>query len=294
MVSRDEVTVVLPVLNEEKAIGSVIDELRDAGFEKILVVDGYSTDSTVKIALARGVKVVSQHGSGKGGAVKTGIELVETPYLVVMDGDHTYDPKDIVKLLTHAENYDLVIGARINRENIPLLHRLGNWIICLVFGVLMGKPLSDVCSGMYLLKTSAARTLQLESRGFNVEVEIAGQCHGNGTVTEVPVTYRKRVGKGKLSTWTTGLLILRSILTLSWTYNPVFMLSSIASLLAVPGAVLLLWELALRYAYGSGAWSEGRVWLGLFLLVTGLNAFTLAVLSLLLRRIERRIISHMM
>jgi glycosyltransferase involved in cell wall biosynthesis len=282
MVSRNEVTVVLPVLNEEAAIASVLDELENAGFENVLVVDGNSTDSTVNIALAKGVKVVPQRGSGKGGAVKTGIELAETPYLVVMDGDHTYDPKDIDRLLLYGDKYDLVKGARTSRGNIPLLHRLGNRIISLTFNIMIGKSVTDVCSGMYLLKTAAARSLQLDSRGFDIDAEVAARCQITGSVTEVPITYRKRIGKSKLSTWMEGLRILRRIVASSWACNLV-LLASIESLVAVSGAVLLLWDLALHYMYGSAVWSEGKVWLGLFLLVVGLSG-----LILTLRRLGRR------
>jgi dolichol-phosphate mannosyltransferase len=290
-VGRDQVTIVIPTLNEEEAIGPVIDELKEEGFENILVVDGYSTDSTVDIVKSKGVKVVPQLGVGKSGAIKTAIDLVETPYMVVMDGDDTYDPKDVEKLLYYAEKYDLIIGFRRNRKNIPKLHRIGNKIINFVFNFFMGQSLSDVCSGMYLLKTKMARNLEFKSRGFDVEVEIAAQCCSNGKVTEVPINYRKRIGKKKLKTWQAGLRILWAILYLARAYNPTFILAFIASFLTIPGVVILVWELTLRYLYGAQAWSEGRAWLGLFLLIVGLHGFTLATVSLILRRIEAKIAS---
>ena len=79
---NDLVTVVVPTLNETEAIGKVIDEIRECGFKKILVVDGYSTDDTVKIAKEKGVKVVFQYGEGKAGAIRTAIDLVDTPYML--------------------------------------------------------------------------------------------------------------------------------------------------------------------------------------------------------------------
>jgi dolichol-phosphate hexosyltransferase len=62
----------------------------------------------------------------------------------------------------------------------------------------MGTNLSDVLTGMYMLKTDAARNLHFHTGGFNVEVEIASQLAQDGSVTEVPIRYRERIGKQKL------------------------------------------------------------------------------------------------
>jgi len=70
-VVRDDVTVVLPTLNEEEAIGQVIQELKQAGYRNILVVDGYSTDGTAKVAESNGAYVVFQHNGGVGRYVET-------------------------------------------------------------------------------------------------------------------------------------------------------------------------------------------------------------------------------
>ena len=70
-VRKDDVTIVVPVLNEEKAIGMVLDELINNEYPNILVVDGYSKDNTVQIAENKGVYVVQQHSLGKTGAIKT-------------------------------------------------------------------------------------------------------------------------------------------------------------------------------------------------------------------------------
>ncbi|HSV49901.1 MAG TPA: glycosyltransferase [Candidatus Acidoferrales bacterium] len=95
-ISKDQLTIVIPVKDEELAISSVIDELLLEGFDNILVVDGYSKDKTLQILKEKkSVRVISQHGKGKTGAVKTAIENVTTPYLLVIDGDYTYQAKDI-------------------------------------------------------------------------------------------------------------------------------------------------------------------------------------------------------
>jgi dolichol-phosphate mannosyltransferase len=292
-VAKDMVTVVIPTLNEEEAIGKVLDELRAEGYRNILVVDGYSSDGTVEVAKQKGVEVVLQHGAGKAGAIRTALEHVKTPYMVVMDGDYTYDPKDIERMLVHAAKYDEIIGVRANSKNIGWLHRLGNKIINIAFNLLLGASLSDVCSGMYLVKTEALRGVELRSRGFSVEVEIAAHMCSSGRVTEVPISYRRRVGRRKLKSLRDGFSILSTVFWLARSYNPVFLFAVLASLMAVPGVVLTLWQLYLRYVYGAEAWSMGVAWLGLFLLVVGVQGFTVATIALLLKRMEKRIVQSL-
>jgi glycosyltransferase involved in cell wall biosynthesis len=170
-VDKDDFTVVIPVLNEEEGIGRVIEDVKREGYRNILVIDGYSTDDTVSIASENGVRILHQQGIGKTGAIKTAIELVRTPYFVVMDGDCTYNAKDIENFFCHIGSHDEIIGVRTDgRENIPVLNRFGNWVINSTFNLLFGTNLVDVCSGMYALRTDFAKKLSLETRGFDVEV----------------------------------------------------------------------------------------------------------------------------
>nr|MBC8223046.1 glycosyltransferase [Candidatus Bathyarchaeota archaeon] len=210
-IGKDEVTIILPVLDEEAAIGKVLDELKLEGYPNILVVDGYSRDDTVKIARAAGAQVITQHGTGKTGGIKTAIEYVETPYLLVMDGDGTYSAKDIKKFLTFAGEFDQILGNRAN-DNISSLHRLGNWVINTSLNILFGTSISDVCTGMYLMRTDTAKKLEYRSRGFNVEVELAIQNLWTGSVTEVPIGYGERLGNKKLSSWGDGFKILWTVI----------------------------------------------------------------------------------
>jgi len=111
-------------------------------------------------------------------------------------------------------------------------------------------------------------------------------------VTEVPISYRKREGENKLRSWRDGMRIMLTVFKVAWLYNPVFLLSAIGSILAIPGIVILVWQLYIRYMYGAERWSFGWAWLGLILLVIGLQSFTIATISLLLKRLERRILHH--
>jgi len=288
-VNKDDVTVVIPTLNEEDGIGQIIYELKRSGYYNILVVDGYSTDATAKVAESNGGFVVFQHSRGKCGAIETAIENVKTPYLLVMDGDCTYDPKDIENFLVHAFQHDQIIGVRTNgRGNIPRLNRFGNWLITKTFNVLMGTKLSDVCSGMYLIKTDVARELELNTTGFDVEVEIAAQTASKGRVTEVPIDYKKRVGRQKLSAWKHGFQIIRTVFGLAQRYNPALLFSAFIALAFIPALIILGWVALEVLLYG--VWHSGYALSGLMLLVLASQGLTIATISLLLRRTEKRII----
>jgi len=159
-----------------------------------------------------------------------------------MDGDCTYDPSYIEKLMAHARKYDEVIGARTNgRKNIPLLNRLGNRLLSWFFQVLFAVYLTDVCSGMYLLSTEAVKRLEFSTGGFEVEVEIAAQFAEGARVAEVPIKYRSRVGRQKLSSLKHGTTIGLSILRLANLHNPVLLYSMFVALTGIPAFAILAW-----------------------------------------------------
>lgn len=287
-VTKGDITVVIPTWNEVEAITKVIDEIREYGYENILVVDGYSTDGTAEVAAAKGVSVISQTGGGKTGALATATRYVKTPYMLVMDGDCTYDPACIETLTAHAETYDEVIGSRIEgRENIPRLNRLGNRLISWFFKVMFVANLRDVCSGMYLLRTDAARNLEFTTRGFDVEVEIAAQFAEGGRVAEVPVNYRSRVGRQKLSSVKHGFTIMSSILRLANLHNPVLLYSALVALSLLPALGILGWVGFMRLYFG--VWHPGYAIVGMLLLFLALNSMAVATISLLIKRSEQRL-----
>jgi dolichol-phosphate mannosyltransferase len=153
-----------------------------------------------------------------------------------MDSDFTYDSKDIQRLLNHGRSYAQVIGAR-SRSNINIVHRLGNWVITRTFNLLFGAGLTDVCSGMYLLKTEVAQQLELKTGGFLTEVEIAAQIASDHNITEVPINYRQRIGKSKLSAWN-GFGIILAVLRMAMRYNPVLLFSMFSALAVIPAVAL--------------------------------------------------------
>lgn len=290
-VGKEDITVVIPTLNEEEAIGLVIEQVLLEGYNKIIVVDGNSSDKTVEIAKSYGVKVLQQHGRGKTGAIKTAIEHVRTPYMVVIDGDLTYDPADIERLLPHIKHYNEVIGARqIGRENITKLNRLGNMVINKTFNLLFGTKLRDLCSGMYALKTEFAKELKLNTMGFDVEVEIAAQAASSYSITDVQISYNKRIGERKLHPIRDGLKIFMTTWKLARNYNPILLYSSLAAMTIFPALAILVFSSIQGIL---GYWSEGFALFGVLLMVFSVQFMTLGIITAQQRRMEQRIINKL-
>lgn len=290
LLDRNAFTVVIPVLNEEEAIGQVIEDVKSEGYQNILVVDGFSKDSTVSIASKAGVEVFYQRGLGKTGAIRTAINRVKTPHFVVMDGDYTYDAKDIKNFLPHMLMHNEVIGMRtVGRENIPVLNRFGNWVINSAFNLFFGTELVDVCSGMYVLKTEFAKQLSLRTKGFDVEIEIAAHAAASGSVAQVPINYGPRIGQQKLRPWKDGVSIMMTILSMVRAYNPLFFYSALLSLMMLPALLVLSW---LLLGGGQAVWHPDLAFLGLLVILACTASMLVGTMALLFKRMEHRILDR--
>ena len=286
-VSAEDVTVVIPTLNEAEGVGEVIDALKRERFPEILVVDGRSTDATAQIASEKGVLVVYQHGKGKAGAIRTALDLVRTPYMAVMDGDCTYAASDLHGLLSYAKGYEEVIGARVNgRDHIPRTNRLGNWVINKAFKLLFSTSVTDVLSGMYVVSTDALREEDPSSQSFDIEMEVASRLASSGRVTEVPIGYHERKGKAKLGT-RHGLRILSTLLWMAYYNSPLFIFGVLSALLAIPALGILGW--VVYWALVSGVFHSGYALFGVMLLLLASQGLAVALMSLVTKRSEYRL-----
>jgi len=281
----DCVTLVIPTLDEAEAIGKVIEEARRAGFTKILVVDGGSTDGTPQIAAEKGAAVIGQRGRGKGDAIATALDYVDTPYLVVIDGDYTYPPEEAAKLVAYLRHYDLVLGAR--QGPMPLLYRVGNWLLAKAISLMYGVRLRDPLTGMYAARTEVLRRAAPTAQGFDIEAEIIAKAVEQGaSVREVPIQYGKRLGRKKLKPWH-GLHILWRAARAAYTANPLLALYLAGALLVVPGLALGGWVAYKLFYEGVPHYMLGLLALGLLLL--GLVSLALAPLAAAVVRLRAQI-----
>ena len=220
--NRGLVSILLHALDEEKSIGKVIDSipqdvLRERGYEvEVIVVDGHSRDRTISIARAKGARIITQTGLGKGNAMRTAFKKANGAYVFMMDADNTYNPRFILRMLPHLESgeYDVVLGSRlrgsIESGAMPPVNMLGNKVLTSTANLLFhnGHRMSDVCTGMWGFNGGAIKRLKLNSKRFELEAEMYAKCVKRGfKIGEVPVNYKKRDTFAKLKSIRDGIRI---------------------------------------------------------------------------------------
>ncbi|MCS7120983.1 MAG: S-layer glycoprotein N-glycosyltransferase AglJ [Archaeoglobaceae archaeon] len=217
--------IVVPTLNEEKAIGKVVESFKKKGYD-VLVVDGRSTDRTREIAEEKGAKVIVQSGKGKGQALAEAFQLIDEDIAVVVDGDGSYLAEDVEKLIEPIEKglSDHVIGNRFSNFEagaFTKLNLIGNKILNFFFRFFYGVDLKDILSGYRALRKEVYKNLELKKAGFEVEVEITVETLAKGfRISEVPISYKKREGRTKLKPIKDGLKIGVTIYRLLAKYSP--------------------------------------------------------------------------
>lgn len=243
-VERDEVCIFIPTLNEAPTIGELVEGFRQRGFPDILVMDGNSTDGTPDIARAEGAVVRTQTGKGKGNAIIEAVDIIDKPYVLMLDGDGTYSPDDAEKMLEPlGRGFDHVIGNRlVNPEAgaFTRLNLLGNQLLNTMFRIAHGKDLSDILSGYRAFTLHSIRQMTLKEAGFEIETEMAVEAVRNGQrVTVVPVRYLSRPGTvTKLNPFQDGRRIFSTIYRLAKMNNPIFYFGIIGLFISLIGGVI--------------------------------------------------------
>lgn len=210
------ITVVVPAMNEERNIGWVLERI-PAYVDEVLLVDGHSTDETVRVArqVRPDVRVVTQRGCGKGAAMRTGFEDARGDYVVVLDADGSMDPGEIDYYVSALENgYDLVKGSRELRGggslDLTSLRRWGNRVLVATVNLSWGSEFTDLCYGFLAFRRDRLDDLALTARGFEIETEITlNAIHAGLRIAEVPtVELLRHHGTSNLNAWRDGRRIL--------------------------------------------------------------------------------------
>ena len=233
------VSVVLPCLNEEAAIGACLQKILDTFSRaqldgEIVVCDNGSTDRSVAIAEAMGARVVHQPERGYGNAYLKGFASAKGTHLIMGDADDTYDFTMIPTFLDKLrEGHDFVTGSRYlegGHATIPFLHRFfGNPLLTKILNVLFKTTYTDVYCGYRAFSRRAYDLIQPVSPGmeFNLELAINAGLAGLKTA-ELPIQLAERKGESKLRTFRDGWRSLRMMLV--YCPNKVFFLPGVVSL----------------------------------------------------------------
>lgn len=208
-----QVGIIIPARNEAAALGRVLAEIPRAFAHEILVVDNGSTDGTASVARQGGAHVVAEPIPGYGRACLVGLSALNpsVDVVVFLDGDHSDDAAELPTLLAPIARgeADLVIGSRIRRAepgSLTLQQRLGNRLACWLMRRCFGVRYTDL-GPFRVIRCDALTRLDMQDRAFGWTAEMQAKAARMGLrITEVSVSYRRRIGRSKISGTTSGTI----------------------------------------------------------------------------------------
>jgi glycosyltransferase involved in cell wall biosynthesis len=244
------ISVVIPAYNEEKGIGSVLEDvartLKGSAWDcEVIVVDDGSSDRTADVAREKGVRVLV-HGvnKGYGAALKSGIRAAHSPWILITDADGTYPGDAIPKLLKEAPGSDMVVGARTGKKvQSGLLRRPARWILRHLAAYLAGTEIPDLNSGLRLFRRQRAMQyfpILPSGFSFTTSITLALLCN-EGRVTYLPIDYAKRTGKSKIRPVRDMINFILLILRVILYFNPLKIF--------VPASLLILAAFGISVGY---------------------------------------------
>jgi glycosyltransferase involved in cell wall biosynthesis len=238
-----KVSVVIPTMNEpaiEDVVKDIFTVLKDYDVE-VLVVDN-SSDDTSERAAKSGATIIRQRGEGYGNAYIMGFKHVEknSEIVVMLDGDYSYDPHDIPKLLEPIkEGVDFVIGNRFAAMEGGAMSRrnlFGNRILTSLIRFLYHVRISDSQSGMRAITRTALDSLRMKSQNMPFATEMIIEARMEGLeIIEVPIKYRVRIGEAKLNPYRDAINIIYTMVRLVRDYNPIVIFLPVGLILSLIG-----------------------------------------------------------
>jgi glycosyltransferase involved in cell wall biosynthesis len=216
---KKKVSVIIPTYNESATIVKLIRETKklERLFPvEIIVVDANSPDGTAGIAEKEKVKVIKRTKKyGKGADFWLASQKATGSYVVQIDGDLQFSPKEIPHLVAALENgADVALAWRVSHKGAPFIRTLGNHIFAPIATVLIGKRIHDVVAGFKGFRRDALRSLNLQEKHFGYEGEIVVKAVRMGyRIAQVPVSYQNRTtGKSQVNPLRDGSLTIWSLL----------------------------------------------------------------------------------
>jgi len=239
--------VIVPALNEAASIGAVVAGLRTAAaWQDILVVDDGSTDGTSAEAERAGAHVIRHpYNKGNGAAVKTGIRNTIADFVLIVDGDGQHRTADAVRLVSHLDVYDLVVGARSAATQASITRRIGNATLNAIASYLTERPIPDLTSGFRAARRSGlVEFIHLLPNGFSTPTTTTMAFVKAGyNVWFEPIDAGQRQGASKIRLGSDGLhffLILLKVITI---FSPLRLFLPISAAAFTIGAAYAAWTI---------------------------------------------------
>ncbi len=201
---------IIPAYNEEQSIGKVVRDIPKDLARHIIVCNNGSKDQTKENALNAGAVVVDEPIAGYGQACLKGLEFIESldvksDIVVFLDGDYSDYPehaRDLVEPIIN-DGHDLVIGSRVKGDlqsgSMTMPQVFGNWLATTLIKVIYNYDFSDL-GPFRAITYSALNRINMQDKdyGWTVEMQVKAAKLGM-KCSEIPVNYRKRIGKSKVS-----------------------------------------------------------------------------------------------
>lgn len=241
------IAVIIPCYNEQKAIAKVINDFKtNIPTASIYVFDNNSTDSTAQVAEDAGATVHFVPLKGKGNVVRRMFSDVDADIYLMVDGDDTYDASSAPEMINHLikNQLDMVVGCRQengDQNTYRKGHRWGNKLLTGTVQTIFKGNFTDMLSGYRVFSRRYVKSFPCLSRGFEIETELT--IHAlelRMKYGEVNTKYGERPegSVSKLSTWSDGFKILKTIIKLYSLERPLYFFSIIGVLLAALSIIL--------------------------------------------------------
>lgn len=253
------VTVVLPVFEEAGTVGELVDELVSSlqrlpgGFELVLVDDGSRDDTPAALTHVRSrhrqhVRVLRHpYNKGNGAAIKTGIAAARGELIAVMDADGQHRPGDLLQLLSLADTYDLVVGARSVDYRGVWYRSLANRLFNAFASWLTQYPVEDLTSGFRVFRADAVRKyVHMFPNGFSTSTtSTLAFLRGGHNVAFVPIHVRpRRGGNSKIALFSDGWRFLLIIVKIVVIFSPLRVFLPVAAMVSLTAVAVAVWSSA--------------------------------------------------
>jgi glycosyltransferase involved in cell wall biosynthesis len=291
--SPSVLSVVIPAYNEEDGIAAIVErvlavrpELAGVGVDlELVVVDDGSADRTAEMVAAclEARLVCHSTNRGYGAALKTGFNAARGDLLGFLDADGTYPPESFPDLCREAlAGADLVVGSRRSgaESEMPVVRRVGNLLWSNLVTLLGNHRVVDPASGMRVFRREALERLYPLPDGLNFTPVMSTRAiHEGVRLVEVPIPYKERVGRSKLSVVHDGMRFLQTIIWTVLNYNPVRVLGGLGVGLFGVGCLIAVVLVGMRISgiTSLGPWGVASAFAAVVVGIAGVNLFVLGV-----------------
>lgn len=220
------ICVIIPTFNESKVIAGLIREIRQLGFD-VLVIDDGSDDGTGELAKNNGAIVLrNEKRMGKGASLRKGFAFaLQHSYdaVVTMDGDAQHDPADIQQFLKAAEHNEpcLIVGNRFhNPKGMPAIRWLTNLFMSGLISALCRQKIEDSQCGFRFISTPVLKKIRLQTEKFEIETEILIEAaKGSFRIFSTPIKTIYQGEKSNINPFVDTLRFLKFLISKIWTSN---------------------------------------------------------------------------